>query len=97
MSWNELSPSFVPPSPFTNEKTIEPNLDLRAETRIAEYTVTVNATGGLNNLEASFTSDPMATQDQIYSLLLTGSVTMPERPPAAICRPARPCPSSAQP
>ena len=59
---------------FTNENTIEPKLDLKAETRIAEYTVTVNVTGGLNDLVASFTSDPVATQEQIYSLLMTGSV-----------------------
>jgi outer membrane protein assembly complex protein YaeT len=59
---------------FTNENTIEPTLDLQAQTRIAEYTVTINATGGLKDLEASFTSDPVATEDQIYSLLLSGSV-----------------------
>ena len=59
---------------FTNENTIEPTLDLNADTRIGEYIVTINAAGGLNDMEASFTSDPAATQEQIYSLLLTGSV-----------------------
>jgi outer membrane protein assembly complex protein YaeT len=59
---------------FTNENTIEPTLDLQAQTRIAEYTITISATGGVKDLQASFTSDPMATEDQIYSLLLTGSV-----------------------
>ena len=59
---------------FTNENTIEPTLDLKAETRIAEYTVTINATGGLKDLQASFTSDPVLTEVQISSLLLTGSV-----------------------
>jgi outer membrane protein assembly complex protein YaeT len=59
---------------FANEKTIEPTLNLKAQTRIAEYTVTINATGGLKDLQASFTSDPVATEDQIYSLLMTGSV-----------------------
>jgi len=44
---------------FTNENTIEPTLDLQAQTRISEYTVTINATGGLKDLEASFTSDPV--------------------------------------
>jgi outer membrane protein assembly complex protein YaeT len=59
---------------FTNENTIEPTLDLKADTRISDYIVTINATGGLKDLAASFTSDPAATEEQIYSLLLTGSV-----------------------
>ncbi len=64
---------------FTKENAIEPTLDLQAQTRIAEYTVTVHAQGGLKDLKAVFSSDPPATEEQIYALLLTGSVNNADR------------------
>jgi outer membrane protein assembly complex protein YaeT len=59
---------------FTNEQAIEPYVNLTAETRVSDYAITIQATGGLRDLETSFTSDPPASQDQILSLIFTGSV-----------------------
>ncbi len=58
---------------FANEQRIEPILDLRADTRIGEYLISFNANGGLKDMDASFTADPAASEEQIQSLLLTGS------------------------
>ncbi len=64
---------------FTNENVIAPFLNLSARTVVSDYTITFNASGGLRDLETSFSSEPPASEDQILSLLLTGSANNTDR------------------
>lgn len=66
---------------FSNPRSIEPELDLSARTRVrgtdennapTDYDVTLGVTGSPDTLETSLTSDPPRSQADIVSLLATG-------------------------
>ena len=57
---------------FTDPTRIDPELDLRARTRISEYDVRLRLSGTPDTLETELTSDPVLGQSDIVSLLLTG-------------------------
>ncbi len=60
---------------FTDETSIVPRFNLAAETRISNYDVILRLTGEPGNLKTTFSSEPSANEDQILSLLFTGSVS----------------------
>jgi outer membrane protein assembly factor BamA/autotransporter translocation and assembly factor TamB len=58
---------------FVNPNRIEPDLDLRAVTRISDAEITLELKGPPNNLQTSVTSDnPSYSQSDLISLLVTG-------------------------
>jgi translocation and assembly module TamB len=58
---------------FANPYRIEPLLDLEATTRVANYDVRLSLFGGLDRLNATFSSDPPLPDLEVLSLLLSGS------------------------
>lgn len=58
---------------FTDESRIAPRFDLEADSTIGEYVITLKLTGDIDKTETAFTSDPSLNEDQILSLLFTGS------------------------
>ena len=58
---------------FTPDHPLNPVLDIQGTSSIRNYLVTVYVTGRAKDPKVSFTSDPPATQEQIVSLLATGS------------------------
>ncbi len=59
---------------FAEETRIAPRFNISADTRIGEYDVTLKLTGDIDNPQTAFSADPAANEDQIMSLLFTGSV-----------------------
>ncbi len=57
---------------FADPETINPRFDLVAETRVAEYQVTLRVEGMLDDFRYELTSTPPLPQPDIVSLLLTG-------------------------
>lgn len=58
---------------FANPYRVEPLLDLEATTRVANYDVRLTLFGGLDRLNATFSSDPPLPDLEVLSLLLSGS------------------------
>ena len=58
---------------FTPDHPLNPVLDIQGTSSIRNYLVTIYVTGRAKDPKVSFTSDPPATQEQIVSLLATGS------------------------
>ena len=58
---------------FINENRIEPLLDVQATARVGQYDVVLRSSGGLDNLQNTFSSYPQLTEAQIEALLITGS------------------------
>ena len=59
---------------LVNEAQIEPVLDIRAQTEVADHDITLRITGTLERLTTEFTSEPSLSEQDILSLLLTGKV-----------------------
>ncbi len=57
---------------FANPYRIEPVLDLVAKTEVSSYQVTLNLSGPLDRLRATFASDPPIPDLEVLSLLATG-------------------------
>jgi outer membrane protein insertion porin family len=57
---------------FANQTRIEPDLNLRARTRVAGYGITLSVSGTPDVLEHSLQSDPPLPESDIVSLLVTG-------------------------
>jgi outer membrane protein assembly complex protein YaeT len=57
---------------FLNPNRIEPDLNLRAVTKVSGYTIQLNVSGTPDNLSASLTSDPALPEPDIVSLLTVG-------------------------
>lgn len=62
---------------FTNERRIEPSLDILARTSANEYDITLRVTGEPGNTDTVLTSDPELPEPEILAVLLTGK-TMEE-------------------
>ena len=58
---------------FTPDHPLNPVLDIQGTSTIRNYLVTVFVTGRAKDPKVTFSSDPPATQEQIVSLLATGS------------------------
>lgn len=58
---------------FTDETRIAPRFNLEADSKIGEYEVSMKLTGDLDKTETTFRSDPSLSEDEILSLLMTGS------------------------
>ncbi|MCU0245096.1 MAG: translocation/assembly module TamB domain-containing protein [Bryobacter sp.] len=71
---------------FADDTKIDPVFDIAASTRVREYEITMRATGGLRDGTVTLTSDPAASEDQIYSLLFTGTVENSGKPMASAQR-----------
>lgn len=59
---------------FVDETRISPRFDLQAVTRVSDYEVALKLTGDLDKTETTFTAEPSLNEDQILSLLFTGSI-----------------------
>jgi len=59
---------------FVNPYRIEPVVDLVANASTREYDVTMNLSGAIDKINATFTSDPPLADLEIISLLATGGV-----------------------
>ncbi len=57
---------------FLNPVTVEPYIDVRAETIVKNYRVTVAVTGLVTNLKPEFTSSPPLPPEDILALLAMG-------------------------
>jgi translocation and assembly module TamB len=57
---------------FANPYRIEPVVDLVAKTEVSSYQVTLNLSGPLDRLRATFASDPPIPDLEVLSLLATG-------------------------
>lgn len=57
---------------FSNPTRIEPELNLRARTRIGNYGITFGVSGTLDRLEHDLQSDPPLPESDIVSVLVTG-------------------------
>jgi autotransporter translocation and assembly factor TamB len=57
---------------FANPYRIEPVVDLVAKTEVSSYQVTLNLSGPLDRLRATFASDPAIPDLEVLSLLATG-------------------------
>jgi outer membrane protein assembly factor BamA/autotransporter translocation and assembly factor TamB len=57
---------------FVDPARIEPDLDLRARTRIGRYGITLGVSGTLDRLEHDLQSDPPLSESDIVSVLVTG-------------------------
>jgi hypothetical protein len=62
---------------FTRERFAEPTLDIYAESKLRDYQIQAYITGPARNPEVSLTSEPPLPQQDIISLLATGT-TMSE-------------------
>jgi hypothetical protein len=61
---------------FANPFRIEPVIDLAATTRVREYNVTLNLSGSLERLNATFSSDPPLGDLEVLALLTTGEESL---------------------
>jgi outer membrane protein assembly complex protein YaeT len=57
---------------FTNDRRIEPNLDVLAKTTAAGYDITLQVSGPPGKTETTLTSDPPLPEQDILAVLLTG-------------------------
>lgn len=57
---------------FVNPNRIEPDIDLRAQTRVGGYDIQLLLSGTPDNFSADLTSDPPLSEPDIISLLMTG-------------------------
>ena len=57
---------------FANEARTEPNFDIAATTRSGQYDITMLLSGTMKDFRSSWTSTPVLSQEDIYSVLLTG-------------------------
>lgn len=57
---------------FADPTRIEPDVNLRARTRIGRYNITLGVSGTLDALENDLQSDPVLSESDIISLLVTG-------------------------
>ena len=57
---------------FFNPTSVEPYLDLRAESYVKDYRVTLGLNGLLNRLRPEFTSSPPLPPEDVLALLATG-------------------------
>ncbi|MBN2409361.1 MAG: outer membrane protein assembly factor BamA, partial [Candidatus Aminicenantes bacterium] len=57
---------------FVNPGRIEPDVDVRAQTRVAGYDIQLLLSGTPDNFSAGLTSDPPLSEPDIISLLMTG-------------------------
>jgi outer membrane protein assembly complex protein YaeT len=57
---------------LANQARLEPELDIRAQTKASNYDITLQVTGRLERLTTTLTSEPPLSQADITSLLLTG-------------------------
>jgi outer membrane protein assembly complex protein YaeT len=60
---------------FVNPNRIEPDLNLKALTRVSGYSIQLSVSGTPARLSASLTSDPPLPEADIISLLTSGSVS----------------------
>lgn len=60
---------------FVDPYGIEPELDIRAESRVRNWTITLRITGNPNNLDFQLSSSPPEDDEDIISLLATGKTT----------------------
>ncbi|MBW2054989.1 MAG: translocation/assembly module TamB domain-containing protein, partial [Deltaproteobacteria bacterium] len=60
---------------FINPYKIEPAIDVQSQINIREWTVLLNISGTPDNLKFTLSSDPLETQENILSLLITGRTT----------------------
>lgn len=60
---------------FVNTTTIEPDISLRAVTRVGETTITLALNGTPATLDAALTSDSSYSEGELVSLLATGRAT----------------------
>jgi translocation and assembly module TamB len=60
---------------FINPYKIEPTIDIQSEAKIREWTVFLNVSGTSNNLKFNLSSNPMESEQDILSLLITGKTT----------------------
>jgi autotransporter translocation and assembly factor TamB len=58
---------------FSKDDMLQPKLDLRAESQIREYHIQVYIYGSANDPKVSMTSEPPLPQEDIISLLATGT------------------------
>jgi outer membrane protein assembly complex protein YaeT len=59
---------------FTEENRIAPVFNIAADTRVSNYDITMRVFGDLDTVDTAFSAEPAADQDQILSLLLTGTI-----------------------
>lgn len=57
---------------FVNPDTIEPDLNIKAVTRVRDYDIRLDVLGPASTPQAALTSDPPLSEPDIISLLLTG-------------------------
>ena len=57
---------------FVNQTRVEPELDIQARTKVAEYDIALNISGNAMSYSAVLTSEPSLPERDILSLLLTG-------------------------
>ena len=57
---------------FTNERRIEPTLDILATTKVGEYDISLQINGTTGKTETTLTSDPTLPEPDILAVLLTG-------------------------
>lgn len=62
---------------FANPYRIDPVIDLVATTEVRNYDITLSLTGTLDDLEASFNSDPPLADLEVVSLLTVGRPIQP--------------------
>ncbi|MDR1727421.1 MAG: translocation/assembly module TamB, partial [Acidobacteriota bacterium] len=60
---------------FANQTRVEPELDIQAQTKVAEYEITLQLAGNPDRLTTSFSSEPSLPERDILSLLVTGKTT----------------------
>ena len=60
---------------FTNPYKIEPTIDIQGDVKIREWTVFLDVSGTLENLNFNLSSDPSESEQDILSLLITGKTT----------------------
>lgn len=60
---------------FVNPYRIEPTINIEADARVREWTITLAITGMPQNLKFQLTSNPQETDADILSLLLVGKTT----------------------
>lgn len=68
---------------FVNESRIEPEFNVAARSRINEYDVEARFDGPARDLRVSLSSSPALSEEDIYSVLLTGRPASQQGGPAA--------------
>ena len=60
---------------FINPYKIEPTIDIQGDVKIREWSVSLNVSGTLDNLNFNLSSNPSESEQDILSLLITGKTT----------------------